>query len=245
MACSAATLMAVAAAVEASPQPAVTTAATSVTGTSAALNGMIYPSGLDTNWEFQWGTTTSYGNNTVPPPTALDDAGPDQVMVRITGLQPGTTYHFRLIAIQGAAGASGESTGFAGADMTFTTPGAGSSPGGSTHSRSRASLHGRTLAVSHGVTQTLWQCTGTSGSICQGKISLSARGKIGGKMRTVSCGSGTFLAVTGHKHDVRAHLGSGCLTLIKNARNHRLHATLKASFSRGTGNLQAPVTLVG
>lgn len=238
-----------AAAAEAAPSPAVTAAPTAVTSTSADLNGTINPGGLATYWEFQWGTTTGYGHNTTAS-GPLTGTGPVQVMAPISGLTPGTTYHFRLVAVQGAGGASGQPVLSGGSDISFTTPnrsggGGGGNPNGSGGSRhSRASLRSRTLMVRHGSAQILWRCTGTSGATCRGRISLKARGKVGGKLKTVSCGAGTFSATTGHQHSVPAHLGSSCLTLLQNARHHRLRASLKAKFSQGTGNLKAPVTLV-
>lgn len=93
----------------------VTQAATAITGTSATLNGTVNPNGLATNYYFQWGTTTSYGNT-----TATTSAGSGTASVAasagITGLVTGTTYHFRL------AGVNSDGTTY-GSDLTFT-PGA-------------------------------------------------------------------------------------------------------------------------
>jgi hypothetical protein len=242
VACGAAMMLVGTAAGQAASPPAVTAAATGVTQTSASLNGTINPGGIDTFWEFQWGTSTAYGQNTPPATQPVNGTGSVQVMAPINGLQPGTTYHFRVIAVQGAAGASGQPTIAGGNDISFTTPANGSTPNGSRHSR--ASLRSRTLVVRHGSTLIPWQCSGTSGAVCKGKISLSARGTIAGKIKTVSCGSGTFIASTGRHHSVRAKLGQKCLSLVENARHHRLGASLKASFSKGAGNLKTPVTLV-
>ncbi|MEE8372425.1 MAG: S8 family serine peptidase, partial [Dehalococcoidia bacterium] len=93
--------------------PAVTTnAATDVTTNSATLNATL--DGLGTaspvNVSFQWGTTIAYGNNTAPPQAMT---GTGNVTAGLTGLQPGTTYHFR-------AKAAGDGTTF-GSDQTFET----------------------------------------------------------------------------------------------------------------------------
>jgi hypothetical protein len=70
-----------------------------VTATSAILKGEIDANGAETRYHFEWGTTTSYGNS-MPVPDA--DIGPGTnpvpVSVQIEGLEPGITYHFRLIA---------------------------------------------------------------------------------------------------------------------------------------------------
>lgn len=97
----------------ASPVPTVTTlAATNITSSAATLNGNVNPNGSSTNYYFQWGTTTSYGNNTS---TASAGSGSSVVNVNanISGLVAGTTYHFRLVA-QNSAGTTN------GNDMTFT-----------------------------------------------------------------------------------------------------------------------------
>lgn len=222
--------------------PAVTGAASAVSATSAALNGTISPGGLDTYWTFQWGTSTAYGNNTTPATTPLTGTGSFAVMAPLTGLQPGTTYHFRLVAVQGAAGASGQPTLSGGADMSFTTPTSNSTTPGGRHSR--ASLRSRRLAVRNGAALIPWRCSGTSGAVCRGTISLSARGRVAGKVKTVSCGRGTLSVSTGGQRTVRVPLGKQCMSLVKRTRHHQLRASLKASFSVGTGNLKTPVTLV-
>lgn len=225
---------------DAASSPAVTDSATAVTSTSAALNGAVTPGGLETIWEFQWGTTSSYGHNTSPG-GPLTDTGPDQVMAPISGLTPDTTYHYRLLVIQGGY----PQTGYVGSDSTFKTRAAGSSSSTSKNSgkHSKASLRSHTLTVLHGSALIPWGCSGTTGAICKGEISLSASGSIGGKVQTVSCGSGTFTASAGRQHTVRAGIGKKCLSLVEKAHHHRLGASLKASFSQGTGNVKTRVTL--
>jgi hypothetical protein len=226
--------------------PAVTASASAVTSTSAQLNGTVNPGGLSTFWAFQYGTSTSYGQNTTPVGPLTGSSGM-AVSTLITGLQPGTTYHFRLVAVQGAAGTSGEGTGYTGDDVSFKTLSSGSSSTTSKNGKkhAKASLRSHTLHVHNGSVQIPWGCSGTAGAVCKGKISLTARGKIGGKLQTASCGGGTFTASTGRHHSVRAVLGSKCVSLLKKASHHRLGASLKAVFSQGTGNLKTRVTLVG
>ncbi|HEY5316839.1 MAG TPA: hypothetical protein VIJ20_02590, partial [Solirubrobacteraceae bacterium] len=44
--------------------PATTGSATSVSSTSAQLNGTIEPGGIPTFWAFEYGTSSTYGQNT-------------------------------------------------------------------------------------------------------------------------------------------------------------------------------------
>ena len=86
-------------------QPKVSTGgAREVTYNSAVLGGALNPSGSDTSYYFQYGPTKAYGGQ-----SAIADAGAGtkSVTVRlpISGLQPITVYHYRLIAVN-ASGAS-------------------------------------------------------------------------------------------------------------------------------------------
>jgi hypothetical protein len=69
----------------------------SVGATTAALSGGVYPNGLDTNYYWQYGTTTSYGAQTGPLDIGAGQA-PVAVTGALSGLAPGTVYHYRLVA---------------------------------------------------------------------------------------------------------------------------------------------------
>jgi hypothetical protein len=90
-------------------------AATKIGDTSVVLNGTINPNGHTTQYSFTYGPTTAYGTTTS---TRTLKAGTKAVAVSrtVSGLLPGTTYHYRL-----DAGSSGGLV--AGADRTFTTTG--------------------------------------------------------------------------------------------------------------------------
>lgn len=81
--------------------------------TTVELDGTVNPHGMETTCYFQYGTTTAYGAQT---PTAAAGSGTTGVKVSqaISGLQAGTTYHYRIVAIN-AVGTSD------GVDRTFVT----------------------------------------------------------------------------------------------------------------------------
>jgi hypothetical protein len=87
--------------------------ATAILSNSATLNGLVTPGGLDTVVYFAFDTSTNYGSA-----SATMDVGSgtnqEPVSIGVTGLLPGTTYHFQAMA-SNSLGAS------AGGDMTFTT----------------------------------------------------------------------------------------------------------------------------
>jgi RHS repeat-associated protein len=94
---------------------ATTKAATSVKGITATLNATVNPKGLETTYQFEYGTTTAYGT-TVPLPAKSAGSGETskEVSEALTGLLEGTTYHYRVVAFGAGATAKG-------ADETFTT----------------------------------------------------------------------------------------------------------------------------
>jgi hypothetical protein len=71
---------------------------------SAVLTGSVKPNGADASYYFQYGVTRAYGSQ-----TAIADAGAGvhavKVSLPVTGLQPLTVYHYRLVAVN-SAGAS-------------------------------------------------------------------------------------------------------------------------------------------
>jgi streptogramin lyase len=94
--------------------PVATTAGTgAVTTTAASLKASVDPRLSATTYRFEWGPTTAYGQTTPATAVATDLAAHD-VATDVTGLTPGTTYHFRIVA-ESAAGVT------FGADGTFTT----------------------------------------------------------------------------------------------------------------------------
>jgi hypothetical protein len=106
-----------------------------ITPRSAGLHGTVNPNNSLSFWNFEYGTTTAYG--TSPFGGLFFSGGTDQAVVTpISGLEPGTLYHFRLVASEGLFGPPQY-----GADQTFyTAPAAG---GGATAvTAGRATLTG-------------------------------------------------------------------------------------------------------
>ncbi len=87
--------------------------ASSITFSSAILYGNVNPKGLATGYVFQYGTSAGYGGQ-----TPLAPAGNGTISIRlsqsVSGLQPNTTYHYRIVAVNSAGTANGK-------DHTFKT----------------------------------------------------------------------------------------------------------------------------
>jgi hypothetical protein len=95
--------------------PTVTTGnANNLTQSSARLHGTVKPNNEATTWHFEVGPTTAYGSNTPEQGPIQPGAGQTSVQFDVGALQPGTVYHYRLVA-------SNPSGTIPGKDRTFTT----------------------------------------------------------------------------------------------------------------------------
>jgi len=90
---------------------ATTSGAADVTYSSASVSGYVNPNGLATDYHFDYGTTTAYGTQ-----TPLAPAGNGTQAVRLaqelTGLRPGVTYHYRIVAVSSAGTSVGRDRSF-------------------------------------------------------------------------------------------------------------------------------------
>jgi len=124
------------------PTPTATTEhATGVTETGATLNGTVNPQGQATSYYFEYGPTTAYGSKTTETSAGSGSAGV-AASAAVTGLTPHTPYHFRLVAVYGAA-----NTTVPGPDLTFETT---ASPGTPTATTEQATGVTQTEATLNG-----------------------------------------------------------------------------------------------
>jgi hypothetical protein len=95
------------------PRPS-TVPATSITQTEATFSGTVYLEGNSTTIKFEYDTSLSYRYHTISDLTPKGIYGNWVIYRNLTGLSPGTTYHFRLVATNGNGTTNGN-------DHTFTT----------------------------------------------------------------------------------------------------------------------------
>ncbi len=97
------------------PAPGVNTlAATAIGTTTATLNATVDPNGNTATAQFQIGQTVGYGSNFALSLANDRDVFAQNVTINLTGLLPGTTYHFRTTATNSIGTTNG-------VDFTFTT----------------------------------------------------------------------------------------------------------------------------
>jgi outer membrane protein assembly factor BamB len=139
--------------------PVVTTnPASYIASFSATLNGTVDPHGLTTTVYFQYGATTSYGLTTATQSKTGNTY--QNVAANISGLTASTTYHFRIVAINGAGTVYGP-------DRTFTTLSATGPPVVITNPATNVGSSSATLNGTvdpHGLTTTVYFQYGTTTS---------------------------------------------------------------------------------
>jgi len=92
---------------------AITGPVTSVGPSTATVTGTVNPNGQATTWYVEYGTSTSYGTKTSNVSAGSGTAN-TAVSASLSGLTPGTTYHYRVVATNSSGTARG-------ADGIFTT----------------------------------------------------------------------------------------------------------------------------
>jgi phosphodiesterase/alkaline phosphatase D-like protein len=99
----------------ASSPAASTGGATNVGNSTATLNATVNPNGRATQYDFTFGPTTAYGSTSAVHKLKAGTKAV-AVAIKLSGLTPGTTYHYRINAINSGGAVLG-------ADRTFTTTG--------------------------------------------------------------------------------------------------------------------------
>jgi hypothetical protein len=216
------------AAVAAPPTPS-TLPATSITTTSATVEGTVDTGGAATRYQFQYGRTASYGSTTIAR-VIPSGQGTVSVSAKITGLLPARRYHFRLVAQAGPGSQYYPLVIHFSADRSFVTQ------------SGKLTLPGR-LTVRHGLATAGLTCV--SNLTCKGTAKLTlATGH--GKHRHLITLAKTSFKVRAHRHaTIKLRLTGKAISLLTSARHHRrLGATLVATTSTGQSPVSRHVTLI-
>ena len=101
---------------------ATTIEASEVGNTTAKVSGIVNPDETEASYQFEYGTMESYGHKAPASPAAVGNDNADHPeSVELTGLEPSTTYHFRVDGINECE-AGVECVSF-GQDESFRTAG--------------------------------------------------------------------------------------------------------------------------
>ena len=93
--------------------------ASALATTTATLGATVDPGGLSTSYKFEYGTTDSYGHQTTSQ--SVSGSGAQSVSASITGLDPDTSYIFRVVATNSLGSATGLGVAFTTAQSSCVT----------------------------------------------------------------------------------------------------------------------------
>ncbi len=158
--------------------------ALNVTSTSAQLQGGVYPNGNDTTYWWEYGTTSAYGQQT-PATNIGGGTAPVPVSDSLTGLAPGTTYHYRLVAENLPFGTE------YGYDFTLTTPSSSTATSTTSSSQNPTTTQSTTSTTT---TTAAPPVTGSGGSSGSGSTAPAAPSLVG--IRLASAATTATLSAT-------------------------------------------------
>jgi hypothetical protein len=226
------------------PTVTTTAGATGITQHTATVAGTVNPNaGNVTNCHIEYGTTTSYGSQAPCSPAPGAGSSAVGVSAALSGLAPGTTYHFRVVATN-----AGNTTN--GSDQTFTTladtcaTNATLCPPPPTCATNPAlcpkptpgvlKLTAATATVSSGKAAVKLSCKGAT--TCTGTVKLTIKTKVrkGKKTttKTLTIGTARVRIAAGHSATVNITLSSTARKLL--AKKHTLSATLSSPSLKHT-----------
>ena len=209
---------------------ATTGGASSVGSTSAILNGLALETLPGASWGFQYGTSVRYGHLTPSLPLST---GLIAVSRRISGLRPGTVYHFRLFVAQGQTPLG------LGSDLTFrTAPATGSAP---PVVYGRASLPSRLAQATGGGLRIALACSGPAGAVCPGVVGVSL---VRAARPSLFCAVAE-VRLSASRRIQHATLSEtpACAAALRAAGKHDLPGKLAAVFHGPAAPLESAVTL--
>lgn len=199
---------------------ATTGGASSITGVSAKLAGTANPDGLPTTYRFQFGKTTAYGSQTPGVGIGSGTAGVP-AHATLTGLEPNTTYHYRLVVT------NGDGTAF-GADRTFKTLSVTATP-----PFTGAPIVSKKAEVKKKKAKIKVACPALAVTPCKGTLKLMVKVKKKGKKKTLRLGKATFTIAAGQTRTVTLKVSKKGLKLLKKRKKLKASARTRATDARG------------
>jgi hypothetical protein len=176
------------------------------TTSSVTLQGLVNPNGLNTSAYFEYGLTNSYGGIT-PNLAAGNGVTPGSVSTSIIGLQPGTTYQYRLVAFNDQGVTRGANAAF----TTLPLPPIVFTQAATPLSTTSARLHGEVNAQNGSAVVTCeW---GTNGTDFPNSLTASPSPVTGSSVTPVSVDVGNLAQFATYHYRVMAVSAVGATTV--------------------------------
>ena len=204
---------------------ATTGAARPVGATTATLNGLIDTHRAGVTWQFQFGRSTDYGESTPVQTIAAGETQPVAVSAAVGKLLPNTAYNFRLIVVTHQSGATPATS--PGQDLIFTTKATG-----------KLLLRSSVLTVIGRFAKVPMKCQ--SSVPCRGSFSVTSQARLAKdkKLSKLRCIASSFKVRAGHTKKANVRIHAACLSLLKQARKHRIKGQFTSILRTG----QVPAT---
>ncbi len=203
----------------ASPPAAITGAASAITTTGATVAGSINPNGAATSYHFEYGTSVKYDQSTA---TASAGAGTTAsgVTAPLTGLQPGTTYHYRLVATSVNGTTNGLDATVKTASVPPPPPPPPPPPAPTKLTVGKVKIKGSTASIP-------LSCTGAAAAVCKGTLIETIRVKRHHHKRvSEKVAGGKFSIKAGAKKTVKLTLNKKGRKALGGFGAHKLRVTL-------------------
>ena len=232
-----------------------TSAVSSVTQTSATLTGKVNPHGEVTKCKFVYGPTTAYGQEAPCASSPGEGFAPVSVTATISGLSPGTVYHYKVVAENAVGPASGVDQELRTLTPPVTPveppPGKVEVKGIIEEAMPTVSVAGSSLTVaSNGGIQRQAVVSSRAESVLRDGDPEDPDGGIGGcgprgtKKAILTLASGSFTIAGGKVKVLSLHLSAKARTLLSKAHSLRARLTIAARNPQGkTHTTSAVVTL--
>ena len=182
----------------------VTKNATNITVTAATLNGTVNAYGKTATVTFEYGPTASYGQSVHATPYTVTGSAPVNVHADLTGLNPYTTYHYRLtINYSGIGNVHGNDIQFVSGQIPAPTV---TSTNASDLHYNRASMNGEVNANGYNTTVTFEYGT----TLSYGNTKAATPGLVTGtSTHAVTAALTGLLPNTGYNYRVKAVSSGG------------------------------------
>ncbi|HEV2923756.1 MAG TPA: S8 family serine peptidase [Solirubrobacteraceae bacterium] len=249
-----------------SPLPTVLTgAASSATPTVATLDASVNPNGATvSDCHFEYGVTPAYGSNVPCTPQPGSGTSPVAVSASITGLSPGTNYHFRVVATNpGGTAVAADQTFMTAplapvpqltpAETAMTPASPGTLASALASPPARATLAAMSLSVNRwGTVSIKIRCPGTVG-ICTGTLALrtlpaatapSAPRRKMPQPAIVILAVGGFRVAGGTVETAKLHLSPAGRRLVHRTRPLRARATIVTGTRDGSTEVTETTVLL-
>jgi hypothetical protein len=219
--------------------------------TAATVTGAVSPNDPSAVVHFEYGPTAAYGSSV--PAQTLMGVGAQPVSFALSGLTPGTTYHYRILATN----RDGTQTS---ADATFSTPSITKAEPPLVISSPLTTFPGLIVArqtvrlTAKGVAPIKVSCPASAVGSCTGTLKLTTQLKLAGKKtahghakaktKTIALGSVRFAVASGHSATLGVKLSKAARRRVGSARKLAATAVASAQDSRGASKTTlASVTL--